>query len=270
MNPVRDYIILTGGSGGLGQALIQAFKPLCHQLIVIYNTHPIPAEAQIWPVKLDLTENPSHWDKVLEPLIEIFKNNHNRLWGIILNAGIFKSDESYENWLHHWQIHVAANHFLCEKLWPWIQKAGQAWQQQHRSQKPPAQSDANPSPFIVGISSSIVLEAQTHHVGYAASKAGFNYWIRSWALKCASSNVRVFGVLPGIIDTPIHPQQGPEREKWLQSWKNQIPLGFICQPFQVAEFIKALVIHGEALTGQLVVFDGGLSLKSGLCGGEAG
>jgi NAD(P)-dependent dehydrogenase (short-subunit alcohol dehydrogenase family) len=100
---------------------------------------------------------------------------------------------------------------------------------------------------------------ETHAV-YNVSKGAVWNFIRSAAIDFARHGIRVNGVAPGVVDTPIaalvvhNPELAPEYLK-------MIPLGRFGQPVDVANAVLFLASEeGSYITGHTVVIDGGQTL----------
>jgi 3-oxoacyl-[acyl-carrier protein] reductase len=100
---------------------------------------------------------------------------------------------------------------------------------------------------------------ETHAV-YNVTKAAVWALIRSAAIDLAARRIRVNGVAPGVVDTPLadhvvhNAQIGPE---YLKS----IPLGRFAQPSDIANCVSFLASDEAAyITGQTIVIDGGQTL----------
>jgi 3-oxoacyl-[acyl-carrier protein] reductase len=108
---------------------------------------------------------------------------------------------------------------------------------------------------IVNISSL----ARSGNVGqgnYAASKAGLDACTRTWALELAQHGIRVGGVAPGVIDTPI--LEGIS-EVAMADLLHAIPLGRIGTPDEVWQAVR-FILACEFFTGRTIEVDGGASM----------
>ena len=94
-------------------------------------------------------------------------------------------------------------------------------------------------------------------VPYAAAKAGVNALTRGMARELAPYNIRVNGVAPGLVDTPM--QEKFSTPEQLESWARQIPLQRIGQP---EDLVGALLYLASPLsdyvTGEIIEVNGGL------------
>lgn len=105
---------------------------------------------------------------------------------------------------------------------------------------------------------------------YAASKGGVSAFVRSAAVDYASRGIRVNAVVPGATDTPMlltpcadEEARTRERERILAAAEQQIPLGRLGRPEEIAAAIVWLLSSESSyVTGAHLVCDGGLLAKS--------
>jgi 3-oxoacyl-[acyl-carrier protein] reductase len=89
--------------------------------------------------------------------------------------------------------------------------------------------------------------------GYAASKAGLDAATRTWALELAPRGIRVAGIAPGVIQTPILNQVS---ETALEALRVGIPLGRFGAPNDVWLALRFILECGF-FTGRVLEVDGG-------------
>lgn len=96
---------------------------------------------------------------------------------------------------------------------------------------------------------------------YGSSKAALKSMVQYYALELASKKIRVNGICPGMVETPlIH--QGALSQEQLEEDMNQVPLKRYGQPIDVANgSIYLLSEASQWITGQSIVIDGGLTAK---------
>ncbi|MCF7560616.1 SDR family oxidoreductase [Sabulilitoribacter multivorans] len=75
---------------------------------------------------------------------------------------------------------------------------------------------------------------------YGTSKAGVHAITRALAKDLAEYGIRVNAVSPGTIDTPFHTQIKSTKPEVFASWKNNIMLGRLGQPEEVASVVSFL------------------------------
>jgi NAD(P)-dependent dehydrogenase (short-subunit alcohol dehydrogenase family) len=112
---------------------------------------------------------------------------------------------------------------------------------------------------IVLVSSAAARTGLVNHEAIAAAKAGINGLVLSAAASYAARNIRVNGVAPGLIRSPL-------TEKILSSETGEKastamhPLGRLGEPRDVASMIFWLLQpENQWVTGQLIGVDGGLA-----------
>lgn len=108
---------------------------------------------------------------------------------------------------------------------------------------------------VVNITSIAGVRPTGSSIPYAASKAALNHLTALLGNVCGPE-VRVVAVAPGLIRTPWTADWGPLHDAVASS----APLGRSGEPEDVAEVVRG-VISSRYLTGQVVVVDGGLTLR---------
>lgn len=101
--------------------------------------------------------------------------------------------------------------------------------------------------------SSVSRAGNPHQSNYSASKAGLDACTRTWALELASYGIRVAGIAPGLIDTPM---LGQLNEDTRNSLIDGIPLQRIGTPYEIWLALK-FIIECDYFTGRVIEVDGG-------------
>jgi 3-oxoacyl-[acyl-carrier protein] reductase len=111
---------------------------------------------------------------------------------------------------------------------------------------------------IVNLCSTVGEQGSAGQSAYAASKAAVSGLTKSLSKELAPLNIRVNGVAPGFIDTPlVEAYQDGKREQVLKN----IALKRSGCAEEVAELICFLLSNKASyITGQIIGIDGGLSL----------
>jgi 3-oxoacyl-[acyl-carrier protein] reductase len=91
---------------------------------------------------------------------------------------------------------------------------------------------------------------------YAASKGGLDAVTRTWAMELAPRGIRVAGIAPGLIDTPILDNIAPDAREALV---RRIPAGRIGRPAEIWLALK-FIIECEYFNGSILEVDGGLGM----------
>ena len=96
---------------------------------------------------------------------------------------------------------------------------------------------------------------------YGTSKAGVHAMTRALAKDLAEYNIRVNAVSPGTIDTPFHAQIKSTKPEVFASWKNNIMLGRLGQPEEVANVVSFLASSDASfITAETIQIGGGQAL----------
>ena len=96
---------------------------------------------------------------------------------------------------------------------------------------------------------------------YGTSKAGVHAITRALAKDLAEYNIRVNAVSPGTIDTPFHAQIKATKPEVFASWKNNIMLGRLGQPEEVASVVSFLASDNASfITAETIQIGGGQAL----------
>ena len=96
---------------------------------------------------------------------------------------------------------------------------------------------------------------------YGTSKAGVHAITRALAKDLAEYGIRVNAVSPGTIDTPFHAQIKSTKPEVFASWKNNIMLGRLGTPEDVAGVVSFLASKDAAfLTAETIQVGGGQAL----------
>jgi 3-oxoacyl-[acyl-carrier protein] reductase len=101
--------------------------------------------------------------------------------------------------------------------------------------------------------SSVTRSGNPGQSNYSASKAGLDAATRPWALELAHHGVRVAGIAPGVIETPILEHISDDA---LKSLAERIPLGRIGTPHEVWLALK-FIIECDYFTARILEVDGG-------------
>lgn len=96
---------------------------------------------------------------------------------------------------------------------------------------------------------------------YGTSKAGVHAITRALAKDLAEYGIRVNAVSPGTIDTPFHAQIKSTKPEVFASWKNNIMLGRLGQPEEVASVVSFLAGKDASfITAETIQIGGGQAL----------
>ena len=109
---------------------------------------------------------------------------------------------------------------------------------------------------IVNIASIVGVMGNAGQANYSASKAGIIGLTKTSARELASRSITVNAVAPGFIDTEMTRSLD---ETIKQKLKDQIPLGKLGMPEDIASCVKFLVSESASyITGQVIHVNGGM------------
>lgn len=117
-------------------------------------------------------------------------------------------------------------------------------------------------PSIINYTSNAAWNAGGPGAGiYGTSKAGVHTITRALAKDLAEYGIRVNAVSPGTIDTPFHAQIKSTKPEVFASWKNNIMLGRLGKPEDVASVVAFLASkEASFITAETVQIGGGQAL----------
>ncbi|MEL6867405.1 MAG: SDR family NAD(P)-dependent oxidoreductase [Bacteroidota bacterium] len=117
-------------------------------------------------------------------------------------------------------------------------------------------------PTIINYTSNAAWNAGGPGAGiYGTSKAGVHTITRALAKDLAEYGIRVNAVSPGTIDTPFHKQIKSTKPEVFASWANNIMLGRLGQPEDVASVVSFLASKDASfLTAETIQVGGGQAL----------
>ncbi|MGD8214544.1 SDR family NAD(P)-dependent oxidoreductase [Aestuariimicrobium sp. Y1814] len=97
---------------------------------------------------------------------------------------------------------------------------------------------------------------------YCVSKGGMRMLTRNAAIELAEHNIRVVGIAPGAVATPMNTESPGWREAE-QALKQEIPLERIATTDEIAGLVMFLASsHGTYITATTITVDGGIALES--------
>jgi NAD(P)-dependent dehydrogenase (short-subunit alcohol dehydrogenase family) len=164
---------------------------------------------------------------------------------VIANAGIALARPFLELDAAHWHRHQSIN------------VDGAFWCLLHAAR---AMVDAGRTGSMVVTCSVNAFDVEETMTAYNVSKGALMTLVRSAAIDLGRYGIRVNGIAPGVIDTPITTMivQNPELAP---NYLKTIPLGRFGQPSDVADVVSWLLSdEARYVTGQTVVVDGGQTL----------
>ena len=238
-------VIVTGGSRGIGAAIVKELAKEKYNVVLNYNNSEeaakqIQKELEEQNIKIEIFKADVSKRENVKELVKFALDKFNNIDVLINNAGIDQikpfMDISDEDWNKIMQVNMNSV-FYC-------------------SQEVLDNMIHNKKGCIINISSIWGITGASCEVHYSASKAAIDGLTKALAKEMGPSNIRVNSIAPGIIETEMNKDLSKED---LEEILNQIPLGRIAKPEEIAKSIKWL-IEDEYVTGQVISVDGGWNI----------
>lgn len=238
-------IIVTGGSRGIGAAIVKKLAKENYNVVLNYNKSQKAAKK----IKQELAENNinieifkadvSKRDEVKE-LVKFTLNKFKNIDVLINNAGIDQikpfMDITEDDWNTMMNVNLNSV-FYC-------------------TQEVLENMIHNKKGCIINVSSIWGIIGASCEVHYSASKAAVDGMTKALAKELGPSNIRVNSIAPGLINTDMNKDL---TKKDLEELKKEIPLGRIAEPEEVVKSIKWL-IDDEYISGQIISVNGGWNI----------
>ena len=256
--------LVTGASSGIGSAIALGFAQAGADVVVNYSSDAEGAEEIAHQIEclgrraLVIKTDVSKEDEVEAMFAEAIQH-FGTLHILVNNAGL-QQDAAFEDMtLAQWQKVIDVNltgQFLCARaaVREFIRRGIDSEISQAAGK-------------ILCISSVHEQIPWAGHVNYAASKGGVMMLMKSLAQEFAPQRIRINGIAPGAIQTPINRSAWESPEAYHELMK-LIPYKRIGAPEDIAH--AAIWLASEAadyVTGETLVVDGGMTLYPGF---EAG
>jgi NAD(P)-dependent dehydrogenase (short-subunit alcohol dehydrogenase family) len=241
--------LVTGGSGGIGQAIAEALAASGATVAISYSSHPEPANATVQKIK-DAGGNALAMlaDVSDRHAVQAMFDQVDTTFGpvdILINcAGIDgKPAPSWEIDIDDWRKVIEINLFGAF----------------HCSQLALKSMVARRTGVILNISSVHETIAWSGYSAYTSSKAALSMLTKTMAQEAAPFGVRVLSLAPGAIKTDINKAVWSDEEQ-LRDLLTKIPLGRMGQTADISGLVTVLVSDvGAYVTGTTVFVDGGMT-----------
>ena len=238
-------IIVTGGSRGIGAAIVSLLAKENYNIVLNYNkSEEIAKKMQEEFTKIGKTVEIFKADvskrEEVKKLVDFTIKKFGKIDVLINNAGISQTklftDITDEDWNNMLNINLNSVFYASQEV---------AKHMIHEKEG-----------CIINISSIWGMIGASCEVHYSVAKAGVDAITKSLAKELGPSNIRVNSIAPGIIDTDMNKYLS---EKELEQIKEEIPLGKIGETYAIAKCAKWL-IEDNYTTGQIIAINGGWNI----------
>lgn len=233
--------LITGGSSGMGKAISIALANEGCRVVFTYNSNEKGADDTLKIIgkegvkfKVDL-----HSENDMQKLFDFISEKFGRLDILVNNAGINRPRGLFDakDWKEIFQVDLFSIVFCTGKAVGLMKGKGK----------------------ILNITS-IYGEGKACFKGiapYGAAKAALNHYTQMLS-KNLAPGILVNAVAPGYVKTPLW--KDTSEEDFVVAGKEQL-IEKMIMPDEIAHMAVA-IIKNDAMTGEVVVVDGGLSLKT--------
>jgi NAD(P)-dependent dehydrogenase (short-subunit alcohol dehydrogenase family) len=229
----QKVAIITGASQGIGAGLVTAYREIGYAVVANSRSIKPSDDAGVVTVAGDIADPATAQDIVATAL-----DRFGRIDALVNNAGIFTAkpftDLTPEDFKKNLDINLGGFFYLTQRvIEPMLNQGGG---------------------HIVNITTTLVEHPNSAVPSVLASltKGGLASATKSLAIEYASRGIRVNAVSPGIIQTPMHPQETHEFLAGLH------PVGHMGH---IEDIVKGIVFLESSpfVTGEFLHIDGGQS-----------
>ncbi len=204
----KRVIIVTGGTGALGQSVVQQLLDRGAQVITTYTKKEeldvlaaklsAEAEERLTPFHVDVTNQ-----KAVHELVEHVVNQFHRIDGLANLVGGYRSQPfvkiSWEDWQSQLNLNLHSAFLMSQAVLPTMINANYG--------------------RIVSVGSRGAIQAANDSAAYNVSKVGLMWLMESIGNEVKQHNITCNSVLPSIMDTPQNRQAAPDVDytKWVRT-----------------------------------------------------
>lgn len=240
MNILKRFALITGASGGIGQALAIKLASEGYSLYLHYHQNVqgirellaslASFDGEYIPIQADLSV-PDGYKKIVENIFSIDTIIHN---SGISHYGLFADiDEEVVNKMT--MVHVISPLMLTKELLPKMIR------QQHGN--------------IVLMTSIWGQTGAACEVIYSTVKGAQIAFVKSLSKELSLNGIRVNGIAPGAVNTSMLAHFTKDE---MEDIKGDIPMGRLAKPSEIAESVSFIISpKASYITGQILSVNGG-------------
>lgn len=234
-------VLITGASGGIGQAMAVAFARQGYGVAMVCHTHPERAQALAGQIGATVFQCDVSREEEVDALFTAAEETFGHLDVLINNAGIswrgLFTDMTLEQWEHIFAVNTRSVFLCCRRALPAMIRRKQG--------------------VILNVSSMWGQQGASCEAAYSASKAAVIGLTQALAQEEGPSGIRVNCICPGVIDTPMNAALTPAD---VTALAEDTPLQRVGTPEEVAQAALFLAESGF-ITGQTLGVNGGFLIR---------
>lgn len=241
--------LVTGGDSGIGRAVCAAFAKEGADIAVVYlNEHEDANDTkrfvEAYGRKCISIAGDLRDEAFCRKAVESAASSLGRLDVLVNNAGVqlpqnSLTDISAGQMEETFQVNIFAMFHITKAALPHL-KAGSV---------------------IINTASITAYTGEPSLIDYSATKGAIVSFTRSMAQSLISKGIRVNGVAPGPVWTPLQPASRPA--EYIPTFGSDTPMKRAGQPFELAPTYVYLASDDSSfVTGQILHVDGGASMQS--------
>ena len=243
------HVVITGGAGGIGQALVETFaseganvlfsdrsEEDCQEFCAALKRRGLDT----WYLAGDLRQK-NYCEAVIAEAVltfgglDILVNNA----AIMPQGGILETTD--DMWSSALDVNLTAAFYLCRAAIPKLREAGGG--------------------AIVNVASTWGLYPAREQVAYCTSKAALVALTRALGRDHAADGIRVNAVCPGDVDSPAlrgrFLSRGRDPVEAIEELRKTLPLGRLAEPEEIADVVVFLASHdARYVSGEIIEASG--------------
>ena len=240
---MNKIAIVTGGSRGIGRAIVESLARKGIKVIANYNKSEEKAielkeKLAKENIMIDIFKADVSKRTDVKDMIEYVIGKYGKIDVLVNNAGISQEKMFQDITDGDWDEIIKVNLYSAFCV----------------TQETIKNMLKNKNGCIINISSIYGINGGSCAVMYSATKTGIDGMTKALAKELGPSNIRVNSIAPGCIDTDMNSYL--TEQEW-EEIKNETPLQKIGKGIDIAKCVEWLV-EDEFTTGQVISINGGL------------
>jgi NAD(P)-dependent dehydrogenase (short-subunit alcohol dehydrogenase family) len=225
--------LITGGTGGLGVAVVERFLADGWRVVVPWvadeELDRLPGRDGLQLVQADLFEA-----RPARSVVEAAARDADAPLRAVVNlvggfaAGPRVHETPIEEFETQFRLNLRPTYLVTQAALPALIHAGGG--------------------SVVCVSTRAALQPFSGAAGYAASKAAVLTFVKALAVEYRDDGVRANAIVPSVIDTPANRASMPDADhsKWVKSQEIASVVAFLCSPQSTPISGAAIPVYGRA------------------------